>query len=119
MTIRVLVADDHGAIRTGLMLMLGSDPDIEVVGEAADGEAATRRISAEGLANVLVLTTFDLDEYVHAAPRAGAAGFLLKSVEASANARCSAASGPECRTRRSVLACTSVRRRSRRTSRAC
>ncbi|HEY2698864.1 MAG TPA: response regulator transcription factor [Pseudonocardiaceae bacterium] len=82
MTIRVLAADDHGAIRAGLMLMLGSDPDIEVVGEAADGEAATRRISAEGLANVLVLTTFDLDEYVHAALRAGAAGFLLKSVEA-------------------------------------
>ncbi|HEY4455707.1 MAG TPA: response regulator transcription factor, partial [Pseudonocardiaceae bacterium] len=92
MSIRVLVADDHGAIRAGLMLMLGSDPDIEVVGEAADGEAAirqakalrpdvvlmdvrmpgvdgiaaTRRISTEGLANVLVLTTFDLDEYVHA-----------------------------------------------------
>jgi hypothetical protein len=69
MTIRVLVADDHGAIRAGLMLMLGSDPDIEVVGEAADGEAAVRRISAEGLAHVLVLTTFDLDEYVHAALR--------------------------------------------------
>ena len=108
MTIRVLVADDHGAIRAGLVLMLGSDPDIEVLGEAADGEAAirqaralrpdvvlmdvrmpgvdgiaaTRRITTEGLAEVLVLTTFDLDEYVHAALRAGAAGFLLKSVEA-------------------------------------
>ncbi|HJP77907.1 MAG TPA: response regulator transcription factor [Pseudonocardiaceae bacterium] len=108
MTIRVLVADDHGAIRAGLMLMLGNDPQIEVIGEAADGEtairqtralrpdvvlmdvrmpgtdgiAATRRIVTEGLADVLVLTTFDLDEYVHAALRAGAAGFLLKSVEA-------------------------------------
>ncbi|HEX4222392.1 MAG TPA: response regulator transcription factor [Pseudonocardiaceae bacterium] len=108
MTIRVLVADDHGAIRAGLMLMLGNDADIEVVGEAADGAAAirqaralhpdvvlmdvrmpgtdgiaaTRLIVTEGLAEVLVLTTFDLDEYVHAALRAGAAGFLLKSVEA-------------------------------------
>jgi DNA-binding NarL/FixJ family response regulator len=105
----VLVADDHGAIRAGLMLMLGNAPDIEVIGEAADGEAAirqakalrpdvvlmdvrmpgtdgieaTRRIIAGGLAEVLVLTTFDLDEYVHAALRAGAAGFLLKSVEAA------------------------------------
>jgi DNA-binding NarL/FixJ family response regulator len=109
MTITVLVADDHGAIRAGLMLMLGNAPDIEVIGEAADGEAAirqakalrpdvvlmdvrmpgtdgieaTRRIIAGGLAEVLVLTTFDLDEYVHAALRAGAAGFLLKSVEAA------------------------------------
>ena len=109
MTVRVLVADDHGAIRAGLMLMLGTDPGIEVIGEAADGEAAirqatalrpdvvlmdvrmpgldgiaaTRRIIAERLAEVLVLTTFDLDEYVHAALRAGAAGFLLKSVEAA------------------------------------
>ena len=47
-----------------------------------DGIAATRQITTEGLAEVLVLTTFDLDEYVHAALRAGAAGFLLKSVEA-------------------------------------
>ena len=108
MTIRVLVADDHGAIRAGLALILGNADGIEVVGEAADGEVAlrqaralrpdvvlmdvrmpgtdgitaTRRLIAEGLAEVLVLTTFDLDEYVHAALRAGAAGFLLKSVEA-------------------------------------
>ncbi|WP_409181945.1 response regulator [Amycolatopsis sp. VS8301801F10] len=108
MTIRVLVADDHGAIRAGLALILGNAEGIEVVGEAADGEVAlrqaralrpdvvlmdvrmpgtdgitaTRQLIAEGLAEVLVLTTFDLDEYVHAALRAGAAGFLLKSVEA-------------------------------------
>ncbi|WP_116205706.1 response regulator [Amycolatopsis circi] len=108
MTIRVLVADDHGAIRAGLALILGNAEGIEVVGEASDGEVAlrqaralrpdvvlmdvrmpgtdgitaTRQLIAEGLAEVLVLTTFDLDEYVHAALRAGAAGFLLKSVEA-------------------------------------
>jgi DNA-binding NarL/FixJ family response regulator len=107
-TVKVLVADDHGAIRAGLMLILGNAEGIEVVGEAADGAAAvrqaralkpdvvlmdvrmpgtdgitaTRQVIAEGLAEVLVLTTFDLDEYVHAALRAGAAGFLLKSVEA-------------------------------------
>ncbi|WP_326833774.1 response regulator transcription factor [Amycolatopsis rhabdoformis] len=108
MTVKVLVADDHGAIRAGLVLILGNAEGIEVVGEAADGAAAvrqaralrpdvvlmdvrmpgtdgitaTRELVAEGLAQVLVLTTFDLDEYVHAALRAGAAGFLLKSVEA-------------------------------------
>ncbi|MBB4684797.1 response regulator [Amycolatopsis jiangsuensis] len=108
MTVKVLVADDHGAIRAGLMLILGNAEGIEVVGEAAEGAAAirqartlkpdvvlmdvrmpgtdgitaTRELIAEGLAEVLVLTTFDLDEYVHAALRAGAAGFLLKSVEA-------------------------------------
>ncbi|OXM49095.1 response regulator [Amycolatopsis alba] len=107
--IKVLVADDHGAIRAGLMMILGNAEGIEVIGEAADGAtavrqakalkpdvvlmdvrmpgvdgiAATRELIAEGLCEVLVLTTFDLDEYVHAALRAGAAGFLLKSVEAS------------------------------------
>lgn len=106
--IRVLLADDHGAIRAGLRLMLETAADVEVVGEAADGEAAvrnaralrpdvvlmdvrmpgtdgieaTRRIANEGLADVLVLTTFDIDEYVLGALRAGAAGFLLKSVDA-------------------------------------
>jgi DNA-binding NarL/FixJ family response regulator len=108
MTVKVLVADDHSAIRTGLAIILDSAEGIEVVGEAADGAAAirqaralrpdvtlmdvrmpgtdgiaaTRELIAEGLSEVLVLTTFDLDEYVHAALRAGAAGFLLKSVEA-------------------------------------
>ena len=108
MTVKVLVADDHGAVRAGLMLILGNADGIEVVGEAADGAvavrqakalrpdvvlmdvrmpgmdgiAATRELVAEGICDVLVLTTFDVDEHVHAALRAGAAGFLLKSVEA-------------------------------------
>lgn len=108
MTVRVLLADDHAAIRSGLRLMLESAADIEVVGEAADGAAAvanaralspdvvlmdvrmpgtdgvtaTGRISAERLAEVVVLTTYDLDEYVDGALRAGAAGFLLKTVAA-------------------------------------
>jgi DNA-binding NarL/FixJ family response regulator len=105
--VRVLIADDHAAIRAGLRLVLEAAPDIEVVGEAADGAvalrqtralrpdvvlmdirmpgtdgiAATRTITAAALAEVLVLTTFDIDEYVFGALRAGAAGVLLKSVE--------------------------------------
>jgi len=107
--IRVLLADDHAAIRAGLRTLLATAGDIEVVGEAADGATAvanaralrpdvvlmdvrmpgtdgvtaTRQVVEEGLADVLVLTTFDLDEYVFGALRAGAAGFLLKSAEAS------------------------------------
>ena len=107
--IRVVVADDHAAIRSGLSMILGSADDIEVVGEAADGEvalgqaralrpdvvlmdirmpgtdgiAATREITAAGLAQVLVLTTFDIDEYVFGALQAGASGFLLKSATAA------------------------------------
>ncbi|MGW2420061.1 response regulator [Streptomyces sp. NPDC001709] len=106
--IRVLVAEDQSAVRAGLVLILRSSPGIEVIGEAADGEravqlarelgpdlvlmdvqmprldgvSATRQIVAERLADVLVLTTFDLDEYVFGALRAGAAGFLLKNAEA-------------------------------------
>jgi DNA-binding NarL/FixJ family response regulator len=108
--IRVLLADDHSAIRAGMRLMLEQADDIEVVGEAADGAIAirqaaalrpdvvlmdirmpgtdgiqaTREITAAGLADVLILTTFDLDDYLFGALRAGAAGFLLKSVEPSA-----------------------------------
>ncbi|MCC3291325.1 response regulator transcription factor [Arthrobacter sp. zg-Y1110] len=103
----VLLADDHSAIRGGLRMILESIGGFTVVGEAADGAgavrmaralrpdvvlmdlrmpgmdgiAATAEITGEGLAAVLVLTTFDIDEYVFAALRAGAAGFLLKSVE--------------------------------------
>ncbi|WP_166351918.1 response regulator [Phytoactinopolyspora limicola] len=105
--IRVLLADDHEPIRTALRFVLDAADDVTVVGEAADGDAAitnaralrpdvvlmdvrmprvdgieaTRRITAERLADVLVLTTFDLDEYVFGALRSGAAGFLLKTAE--------------------------------------
>ncbi|WP_327119371.1 response regulator transcription factor [Nocardia sp. NBC_01730] len=105
MTIRVVIADDHAAIRAGLRMILDVEEDIEVVGEAADGDvavaqatalrpnvvlmdvrmpgvdgiAATARITADGSARVLILTTFDLDEYVFRTLRAGASGFVLKS----------------------------------------
>ncbi|WP_226435232.1 response regulator [Rhodococcus yananensis] len=108
MTITVLLADDHAAIRSGLRMILESDPDIEVVGEAADGAvavaqvralkpdvvlmdirmphtdgiAATRAIVAETGSRVLVLTSFEIDEYVFGSLRAGAGGYLLKTASA-------------------------------------
>jgi DNA-binding NarL/FixJ family response regulator len=109
MTIRVILVDDQELVRTGFRMVLDDEPDIEVVGEAADGKAAietarrlrpdvvvmdirmpvldgveaTRRLVRDGElpdARVLVLTTFDADEYVIEALRAGASGFLLKDV---------------------------------------
>ena len=83
--IRVVVADDQTLVRAGFRVLVDSAPDLEVVGEAGDGLEATRRIVADELlagARVLILTTFDLDEYVYDAIRAGASGFLLKDVTA-------------------------------------
>jgi len=109
MSLGVVIADDQGMVRAGFRSLLDGDPDIRVLGEAADGEeaiaavrrhrpavalmdirmpvldgiAATRRLVAEGAATrILVLTTFDLDEYVFEALRAGASGFLLKDAPA-------------------------------------
>ena len=106
--IRVLLADDQPLVRTGLRMILESEPDIDVVGEASDGSdavrqagrlrpdvvvmdiqmpiqdgiSATAQITAAGHARVLVLTTFHLDENVVSALRGGASGFLLKDSEA-------------------------------------
>jgi DNA-binding NarL/FixJ family response regulator len=106
-TIRVLVADDHALVRAGFSLLVDNEPDMAVVGEAPTGAAAvsltrlkrpdvvlmdvrmpeldgieaTRRIAADhqtAAARILILTTFDLDEYVFGAVRAGASGFLVK-----------------------------------------
>jgi DNA-binding NarL/FixJ family response regulator len=105
MTTGVVVADDQAIVRAGFRLLIDSEPDLTVIGEAADGAeavavvrktapdvvlmdirmpvmdgiAATRLIAADGaMPRVLILTTFDLDEYVFAALRAGASGFMLK-----------------------------------------
>jgi DNA-binding NarL/FixJ family response regulator len=109
MTIRVVVADDQSLVRAGFRVLVDSAPDLRVVGEAAngrealaltrdyapdvvlmdirmpgmDGLAATREITASSRVRVLVLTTFEIDEYVFAALRAGASGFLGKGVEAT------------------------------------
>lgn len=108
--IRVLIADDEELVRTGLRLILGTEPDLEVVGEAADGiealalvaslapdvvlldirmpgldgiEVARRLAGTGSTASVVVLTTFDNDDYVFAALAAGACGFLLKDAPAT------------------------------------
>jgi DNA-binding NarL/FixJ family response regulator len=110
-TVRVLIVDDQALVRAGFRMILEAQPDIEVVAEAADGEAAirlsnryrpdvilmdvrmpgvdgleaTRRLLGDAprpAPRVVILTTFDLDEYVYAAIQAGACGFLLKDVSA-------------------------------------
>jgi DNA-binding NarL/FixJ family response regulator len=108
-SIRVLVVDDQALVRAGFRMILEAEPDLVVAGEASDGEQAlvqmdvchpdvvlmdvrmpgldgiqaTRRILGDGAhsaAKVIMLTTFDMDQYVHDALRAGASGFLLKDV---------------------------------------
>ncbi len=107
MSVRVIVADDQDLIRTGLRMILDAQPDIEVIGEAADGREAvslarrlrpdvclfdirmpvmdgieaTRQLAGPGVDDplaIVIITTFDLDEHVHGALKAGARGFLLK-----------------------------------------
>lgn len=106
MSLRVLIADDQALVRTGFRKILESEPDIDVVGEAQDGAEAverarlahpdvvlmdiqmprmdgleaTRRLA--GSTRILILTTFDVNEYVFEALRAGASGFLLKDTQA-------------------------------------
>jgi DNA-binding NarL/FixJ family response regulator len=109
MAIRVLIVDDQTLVRTGFRLILGAEPGIEVVGDAADGdeavdvgrrlrpdvalmdirmprvdglEATRRMIKASPTTRVVILTTYDLDEYVFDALRAGASGFILKDAPA-------------------------------------
>jgi DNA-binding NarL/FixJ family response regulator len=103
--IRILLVDDEALVRAGFRLILQTEPDFEVIGEAEDGEAAirlaqslqpdvvlmdvrmprldgveaTRRLVGAGVGKVLILTTFDLDAHLFAAIRAGASGFLLKA----------------------------------------
>ena len=103
--LRIVLADDHALVRSGFRLILSVENDLEVVGEAADGEEAvvlaerlrpdvvlmdvqmpgtdgveaTRRVVGAGYAKVVVLTTFDRDDYLFDALRAGASGFLLKN----------------------------------------
>jgi DNA-binding NarL/FixJ family response regulator len=105
MTIRVLVADDQSMVRAGFRMLLADEADLEVVAEASNGleavdkaerfdpdvvlmdirmpeldgiEAARRILATDAAARILILTTFDLDEYVYEALRAGASGFVLK-----------------------------------------
>jgi len=105
--LRVVVVDDQALVRSGFSMILGVEPDLEVVGEAQDGAAAvelvarlrpdvvlmdvqmpgtdgieaTREIVARDLAKVIILTTFDRDDYLVDGLRAGASGFLLKNAE--------------------------------------
>ena len=107
-TLRVLLVDDQALVRSGFRMILSVEPDIEVVGEAGDGAEALERarelvpdvvlmdvqmprtdgieatagVVAEDLGRVVILTTFDRDDYLFAALRAGASGFLLKNCEA-------------------------------------
>jgi DNA-binding NarL/FixJ family response regulator len=108
MSVRVLLCDDQALVRSGFRMILETREDLEVVGEAEDGaqaielaqrrlpdvilmdvrmprvdgvEATRRLVAGNCLARILILTTFDLDEYVYAALRAGASGFLLKDVQ--------------------------------------
>ena len=112
MTVRVLLVDDQALVRTGFRMIINTDPDLEVVGEAEDGRQAitqthrlqpdvvlmdvrmpeldgvqaTRQLAGPGVPHptkVIILTTFDLDEYVVEALRAGASGFLLKDASAT------------------------------------
>lgn len=104
MAISVVIADDQEMVRTGFRMILESQPDIEVLADVVDGEAAlaavaehhpdvllldirmprldglevTRRLSGSDRPHIVIVTTFDLDEYVHAALHGGASGFLLK-----------------------------------------
>ena len=109
MTVRVVIADDQGMVRSGFSVLLNAQPDIEVIGEAVNGQEAvaqaaslhpdvilmdvrmpvldglqaTRQITAmDDPPKILVLTTFDLDDYVYEALRSGASGFLLKDASA-------------------------------------
>lgn len=107
-TLRILLVDDQPIIRSGFAMMLSVEPDLEVVGEASDGRealemaaterpdvivmdvqmpvmdgiAATREVVERDLGRVIILTTFDSDDYLFDALRAGASGFLLKNAEA-------------------------------------
>ncbi|MFI0370975.1 response regulator [Actinomadura sp. 1N219] len=112
MTIRVVIVDDQGMVRAGFGVLLNAQPGIEVVGEAVNGEEGLRRVAAlrpdvvlmdvrmpvmdgleatrrilagaaEDAPKILMLTTFDLDDYVYEALRAGASGFLLKDASAT------------------------------------
>jgi DNA-binding NarL/FixJ family response regulator len=112
MTIRVLLVDDQALVRTGFRMIINTEPDLQVIGEAPDGRQAitqthrlhpdvvlmdirmpeldgveaTRQLAGPGLPHptkVIILTTFDLDEYVIEALRAGASGFLLKDASAT------------------------------------